>query len=123
MSHDDDASKQPDLSRIVAEIDALLLDPRGRFRPQALTLHDLSGAQTDGLVMQVGVEGEAGLCLVTDEQLTPGSLFQVESLSGAAYPVDGTYRVASSRRGHRPEDASMPCWITILNPASMTPGA
>ncbi len=98
---------QPDEARLRAEVDALLLDPRGRFRPRALALRDASETR-EWLVMQVGEDAQRGICVVTPDPLPDAPWWSLD---------DGTrLRVSGTRAGHRPEDATAPCWISVLRP-------
>ncbi|OIQ82441.1 hypothetical protein GALL_357740 [mine drainage metagenome] len=104
-----DGETAADAARLRAEVDALLLDPRGRFRPRARVLRDaVDGGER--VVMQVGEDARGGICVVTAQALpTDGSWL----LDDDARPL----RLAGARAGHRPEDAQAPCWISVLRAA------
>ena len=96
---------QADDARLRAEVDALLLDPRGRFRPRALALRDVGGVR-ECVVMQVGEDAAGGICVVTSEPLADAVAWTLD---------DGTrLRVEGVRAGDRPGDAQAPCWISVL---------
>ncbi len=98
---------QSEDARLRAEVDALLLDPRGRFRPCARVLRGAAGTR-EWLVMQVGEDAQRGICVVTPEPLPEAACWTLD---------DGTrVRVSGTRTGHRPEDADAPCWISVLRP-------
>lgn len=111
-----------DPSSLRVQIDALLLDPRGHFRPFPLMLRpsDGSDALDDLLVMQVGEHGDGCIGVVTPEPLVPGACFRVQPAQepdfGQAAPPGGLYLVTGCRPGHRPEDAGQACWISTLCP-------
>lgn len=103
------------------QVEALLLDPRGHFRPRPLTLQPASGGREQALlVMQVGEHEDGGLSVVTSEPLVPGELFSVRA-APARSPTDpladgGWYLLCSCRPGNRPEDEGQECWISVLRP-------
>ena len=103
----------PDRAKLIEAIDALMADPRGRWRPQTLALAELGGEDVQRLVMQVGVDGQGRLCVVTDAPLEPGVLYVVDPVPPAD-ATPGVYTVHAARPGHRPEDAATPCWINML---------
>ena len=102
----DDGEGAADAARLRAEVDALLLDPRGRFRPCARVLRDTADAR-EWLVMQVGEDAQGGICVVTAQALPHDRTW---SLDGGAQ----RWHLAGARAGHRPEDAQAPCWISVL---------
>lgn len=102
-----------DAAGLRVQIEALLLDPRGRFRPRPLTLRALGAADVDEiLVMQVGEHDDGTLSVITPEPLPDGGGFDVAG-DGAGL---GIYVLASCRGGHRPEDGALDCWISLLRP-------
>lgn len=103
------------------QVEALLLDPRGKFRPRAVQLQELAGERRDArLVMQVGEHADGSFSVVTPEPLVPGECFRVwvdpprddddPLAAGAQYMVTGC------RPGNRPEDGSQGCWVSVLQP-------
>ena len=98
-----------DTARLHAEVDALLLDPRGRFRPRARVLRDAVGGG-ERVVMQVGEDALGGICVVTAQALPADGSWLLDD---EARPL----RLAGARAGHRPEDAQAPCWISVLRSA------
>ena len=105
----DDGELAADAARLRAEVDALLLDPRGRFRPRARVLRDAVGG-VERVVMQVGEDALGGICVVTAQALPADGSWLLDD---EARPL----RLAGARAGHRPEDAQAPCWISVLRSA------
>ena len=109
------------------QVEALLLDPRGHFRPRPLTLQPASGGREQALlVMQVGEHEDGSLSVVTSEPLVPGELFSVRAAPTRS-PTDpladaGWYLLCSCRPGNRPEDERQDCWISVLRPQPAAPG-
>ncbi len=109
------------------QVEALLLDPRGHFRPRPLTLQPASGGREQALlVMQVGEHEDGSLSVVTSEPLVPGELFSVRA-APARSPTDpladaSWYLLCSCRPGNRPEDERQECWISVLRPQPAAPG-
>ena len=109
------------------QVEALLLDPRGHFRPRPLTLQPASGGREQALlVMQVGEHEDGSFSVVTSEPLVPGGLFSVRA-APARSPTDpladaGWYLLCSCRPGNRPEDEGQECWISVLRPQPAAPG-
>ena len=109
------------------QVEALLLDPRGHFRPRPLTLQPAGGAREQALlVMQVGEHEDGSLSVVTSEPLVPGELFSVRAAPTRS-PTDpladaGWYLLCSCRPGNRPEDERQDCWISVLRPQPAAPG-
>lgn len=103
----------PDRAKLIEAIDALMADPRGRWRPQTLALGELGGGDARRLVMQVGVDAQGRLCVVTDTPLEAGVRYVIDPVPPAD-AAPGVYAVHIARPGHRPEDASTPCWINVL---------
>jgi hypothetical protein len=108
------------------QIEALLLDPRGAFRPRPLTLRPVGAAGADDLlVMQVAAQADGSISVVTSEPLEPGQRWLVGG--------DGTrhehsqhghgheYLLLSCRPGTRPEDGGQACWISVLRPQRAEP--
>ena len=114
------------------QIEALLLDPRGHFRPRTLALQTPGGRPEDELlVMQVGEQEDGSLSVVTAEPLAAGQIYRVQvaaddALAGegdaAAVPM-GSYLLVECRCGNRPEDGSQPCWVSTLRPQAPAGGA
>ena len=112
------------------QIEALLLDPRGHFRPRTLALQAPGARPEDELlVMQVGEHDDGSLSVVTAEPLAAGQAYLVQAAqeappqAGAAAPPMGRYLLAECRCGNRPEDGSQPCWVSTLRPQPPTGGA
>ena len=110
-----------DPSSLRVQIEALMLDPRGHFRPRALTLLACDGDTDPLLVMQVGEHGDGALSVMTSQPLATGGRFRVwlasEQAQEAASAMAGRrYLLAECRAGHRPEDAGQPCWVSVLRP-------
>ncbi len=103
-----DGEVPADMARLHAEVDALLLDPRGRFRPRARVLRDAAGG-SEWLVMQVGEDAQGGICVVTAQALPHDGPWRLDDTAQRL-------RLAGARAGHRPEDAQAPCWISVLRP-------
>lgn len=107
------------------QVEALLMDPRGHFRPRPLTLRSLQGEREELLVTQVGELDDGSLSVVTPEPLVPGACFHVGPTPVAApgrdAPVAGSYLVTHCRPGNRPEDNSQACWISQLSPEPEVP--
>lgn len=95
-----------------AQVDAMLADPRGAFRPRVVAIGDAR------LAMLVGVGAGGVLSLVTPEALEVGSVVEVEAGDEDPGFVPGRYRVDGGRWGNRPEDSAVPCWINLLAPAA-----
>ena len=111
-----------DVLSLRIQIEALLLDPRGHFRPRTLALQAPGGRPEDELlVMQVGEHEDGSLSVVTAEALGAGQVYRVQlSPPDDARPM-GRYLLAECRRGSRPEDGSQPCWVSTLRPAAAAP--
>lgn len=123
QSDDAGTGESPDAQRLRAEVDALLLDPRGRFRPRPLMLSDAAGDGTERLVMQVGVGGDGRIRVVTGDPLDDAGVWRVTGLDGEGGARDGLYRLDDARPGWRPEDADgPPCWINTLAPVDAPDG-
>ena len=101
-----DGTVPADRARLHAEVDALLLDPRGRFRPRARVLRDAAGGH-EWLVMQVGEDAQGGICVVTAQALPHDGPWRLDD-------TGQSLRLVGSRAGDRPEDAQAPCWISVL---------
>ncbi len=107
------------------QIEALLLDPRGHFRPRTVALQSPGGRPEDELlVMQVGEHADGSLSVVTAEPLAAGQTYRVQVAADDASPGQGaadaapmgSYLLAECRCGNRPEDGSQPCWVSTLRP-------
>ncbi len=111
------------------QIEALLLDPRGSFRPRPITLRPAATAGSDDLlVMQVAEHADGAISVVTSEPLDPGQGFVVGgdgSAHNAATHAPGhardhahehEYVLLVCRPGNRPEDGGRACWISVLRP-------
>ena len=106
----------------LAEIDALLQDPRGRFRPRTLVLIDAQRPESDRLVMQVGLDEQGRINVATAEALSAATSYWIEAIPGASDVPEGLYVLEGTRLGHRPDDVATPCWINTLVPADPTCG-
>ncbi len=111
-----------DAPGLSVQVDALLLDPRGQFRPRALVLRaaDDPHVEQELLVMQVGEHADGSLSVITNEPLVPGESFQVRA-SEQRSPDDAVargeiYLVCGCRPGNRPEDGGQQCWVSVLQP-------
>lgn len=102
----DHDSRDPELE---AQIDALLADPRGAFRPRVVCI-----GEDEQLAMLVGIGAGGLLCVVTAEPLPAGATLAVAPGETDPGFVAGSYRVEGARPGNRPEDAQAPCWINLL---------
>ncbi len=107
------------------QIEALLLDPRGAFRPRPVTLRPAGEAGADDLlVMQVAEQADGSISVVTSEPLEPGRRFlvggdgarQEPSRQGHGHDPGHECLLLSCRPGTRPEDGGQPCWISVLRP-------
>ncbi len=102
--------------RLRIQVEALLLDPRGHFRPRTLTLQTPGGDEM--LVVQVGEQQDGTLSIVTPEPLAPGERFRVLPLDAAPTQPGRRCTLRVCRPGHRPGDAALDCWISELEPVS-----
>ncbi len=103
------------------QIEALLLDPRGAFRPRPVTLRPAGAAGADDLlVMQVAEQADGSISVVTSEALEPGQNFLVGGDGArpdhAQHGHEPEYLLLTCRPGTRPEDGGQACWISVLVP-------
>ncbi len=101
------------------QIEALLLDPRGAFRPRPVTLRPAGAAGADDLlVMQVAEQADGSISVITSEALEPGRRFLVGGDGARQEPAQHghEYLLLSCRPGARPEDGGQACWISVLRP-------
>ena len=121
------------------QVEALLLDPRGGFRPRPITLRPAGAAGADDLlVMQVAEQADGCISVVTSEPLEPGQLFlvggdahghehaphgQEHAPHGHGHAHGREYLLLGCRPGNRPEDGGQACWISVLRPQHPVPAA
>lgn len=107
------------------QVEALLLDPRGSFRPRPVTLRQAGAAGADDLlVMQVAEQADGSISVVTSEPLEPGQVFLVggdahreeHAARGHGHAHGREYLLLGCRPGNRPEDGGQACWISVLSP-------
>jgi hypothetical protein len=113
------ASTSP-TNRWLGEVDAMMQDPRGWFRPRTLVLTDAMRAEQERLVMQVGQDEQGRIRVATVEALCTGTSYWIESIPGASDVPDGLYVLECAHPGRRPDDAAMACWISTLAPSDLT---
>lgn len=114
------------------QVEALLLDPRGSFRPRPVTLRAAGAAGADDLlVMQVAEQADGSISVLTSAPLEPGQVFLVGGDGrGEEHPAHGhghahgrEYLLLFCRPGNRPEDGGQACWISVLRPQHPAPAA
>lgn len=114
------------------QVEALLLDPRGSFRPRPVTLRAAGTAGADDLlVMQVAEQADGSISVLTSEALEPGQVFLVggdghgqdHAAHGHAHAHGREYLLLGCRPGNRPEDGGQACWISVLRPKHPEPAA
>ena len=111
----------PPAKRWLGEVDAMMQDPRGWFRPRTLVLIDAERPEQDRLVMLVGQDEQGRIRVATAEALCTGTSYWIESIPGASDVPDGRYALECTHPGRRPDDAATACWISTLAPSEPTP--
>ncbi|NNM65820.1 MAG: hypothetical protein HKL99_14660 [Burkholderiales bacterium] len=103
-------------SSVLAQIDALLIDPRGSFSPQPIALCRAPDFATAQVVTLVTVHDDGALVVVLAEPLALEETCWVEKSTHSDHAQPGPYLVSEVREGNRPEDTHALCWIHVLRP-------
>ncbi len=113
-------SPSPPTNGWLGEVDAMMQDPRGWFRPRTLVLIDAKRPEQDRVVMQVGQDEQSRIRVATAEALCTGTSYWIESIPGVSDMPDGLYVLECAHPGRRPDDVATACWISTLAPSDLT---